>query len=172
MLQPVYCSLCGSKLAIKSCVNDDRKRPCCSSCDYIVYHNPKPTVKALIFKESKFLMVRRAEEPHIGGWDLPGGYVEWDEHPEEGALRETREETGVIAEIDSLIGAFHKVWNPQNKDSSILNLAYRCRWLEGEPQVMSPHEIDQVQWVDMNNLPGWVAYGHYDEVMRLLESER
>ena len=112
-------------------------------------------------------MVLRAEEPRLGGWDLPGGYLEWEEHPEEGTTREVWEETGVKSEITRLIGVFHKVWEADNTDWAILNVCYLCEWIEGEPEVMSP-EIDRAQWVDLDDLPGWIAYGHYEEVLKLL----
>jgi ADP-ribose pyrophosphatase YjhB (NUDIX family) len=167
MSEHPYCSVCGHKLEMKICENDGKERPCCPDCSFVQYHNPKPTVKAAIFKEGKLLMVRRAEEPHIGGWDLPGGYLEWDEHPEEGCVREVEEETSVIVKIDRLIEVYHRVWNPDNKDSSILNLLYLCEWIEGDPSVESP-EIDGAVWADTQALPGWVAYGHYDEMMKKL----
>ena len=168
MSQYQFCSRCAAELKLKVCENDHTERLTCVSCGYILYHNPKPTVKALIFKEDKVLMVRRAEEPHIGGWDLPGGYMEWDEHHDEAVLRETMEETGVVAEIVQMLGVFHKVWNPKNEDSSILNICYLCRYVSGEAEVLSPLEIDRAEWVSLNELPGWMAYGHYDEAIAAL----
>lgn len=167
MGQYSFCSMCGSKLVMKVCENDSKERPCCPSCSFVQYHNPKPTVKAVIFKDHKMLMVRRAEEPRLGGWDLPGGYLEWNEHPEEGTTREVWEEAGVESEVTHLIGVFHKVWRPGYEDSSILNICYLCEWVSGEPKVMSS-EIDRAQWVDLDDLPGWIAYGHYDEVLKIL----
>lgn len=39
-----------------------------------------------------------------GRWTLPGGGLEFGEHPETGALRELREETGFEGRIDALLG--------------------------------------------------------------------
>jgi len=41
------------------------------------------------------LLVRRAAEPGVGDWTIPGGHLERDESPAEGAARELREETGL-----------------------------------------------------------------------------
>jgi ADP-ribose pyrophosphatase YjhB (NUDIX family) len=43
-------------------------------------------------------MCRRSQEPAIGQWVLPGGFLECGETLEEGAIRETFEETGVIVD--------------------------------------------------------------------------
>ena len=43
-------------------------------------------------------MCRRAEEPAVGQWAVPTGYLEMGETLEEGAARETREETGVVVD--------------------------------------------------------------------------
>jgi hypothetical protein len=47
-----------------------------------------------------------------------------------------------------------------------LNLAYICRWIEGEATILSPHEIDRVIWVTPKNIPEPIGYGHFRELMK------
>ncbi len=51
----------------------------------------------------QILLVRVAPGyPAVGQWTLPGGGLDFGEHPEAGALRELVEETGLSGEIQSL----------------------------------------------------------------------
>ena len=165
MLEHKYCSVCGSPLEKRIPSKDTRERLCCPRCQYICYLNPKPTVKGLVVKDGNVLFVRRAEEPGLGGWDFPGGYLEWDEHPETGLVREIEEETGLITQIDRLLGVYHKVWKWDHMDSSIVNITYVCNYVSGTPLVGMPHEIDDVVWAPLDKPPGWVAFGHYKDVL-------
>ncbi len=98
-----FCPLCGGRLERIS--RDGRMRLYCSQCDRILYENPLPaTAAAVLDNENSLLLVKRAMEPARGEWCLPGGFVELDEAPEQGVLRELREETDLEGTVDRLIG--------------------------------------------------------------------
>ncbi|QBF30386.1 NUDIX hydrolase [Thalassococcus sp. S3] len=62
--------------------------------------------KLALFVGSDLLVILRDEKPDIpypGYWDLPGGGREGGESPQDCALRETREEVGLIVPPDALI---------------------------------------------------------------------
>lgn len=60
-----------------------------------------------VVRGHRLLLVQRALPPGQGLWSVPGGYVGEGESPREAAVRETFEETGLIAVIDALARAFH-----------------------------------------------------------------
>lgn len=76
--------------------DDDRLRYICHTCGYIHYINPKLVVGCIPVWRDKILLCRRDIEPRKGFWTLPAGYLETGESVEEGARRETLEETGAI----------------------------------------------------------------------------
>ncbi len=55
----------------------------------------RTTVGAVIWKEHSVLLAKRDHEPFKGKWCIPGGHVEFGEHPDEAVRREVREETGL-----------------------------------------------------------------------------
>ena len=57
--------------------------------------NAKRCASAVIVREGRVLLGRRAGEPGRGQWDIPGGFLNPWEHPADGAMREVREETGL-----------------------------------------------------------------------------
>lgn len=71
---------------------------------------PDPTMtfsgaKLALFIGADLLVIRRDDDPTIpypGHWDLPGGGREEAESPEQCALRETREEVGLIVPPEQL----------------------------------------------------------------------
>jgi ADP-ribose pyrophosphatase len=56
---------------------------------------PRVAVGAVVFNDSKVLLVRRAQPPSRDLWAIPGGRVEIGETLQEAAEREIFEETGV-----------------------------------------------------------------------------
>ena len=56
---------------------------------------PRVAVGAVVFKDDKVLLVRRAKPPAENVWAIPGGSVEIGESLREAAEREILEETGV-----------------------------------------------------------------------------
>ena len=57
---------------------------------------------AVLHRGGRMLIVKRAEPPHLGLWTFPGGMVEEGESPEEAAIRETLEETGLRIAVEGV----------------------------------------------------------------------
>jgi ADP-ribose pyrophosphatase YjhB (NUDIX family) len=85
-----HCSFCGTRFP------DEPWPRKCHACGQTSYLNPLPVVVALLPIAGGLVGVRRNIEPKKGTLTLPGGYVDLNETWQEGAVRELREETGIV----------------------------------------------------------------------------
>lgn len=112
--QKRFCPLCGGKLERISQEGrrwpyGHRMRLTCGRCNKILYENPLPATAAVVLTdEDHLLLVKRAMEPSAGEWCLPGGFLEMDETPGEGVVRELQEETGLTGTVDQLIDVVYE----------------------------------------------------------------
>lgn len=70
---------------------------------------PLVGVGAVVHKDGRFLLVRRANEPGKGLWSIPGGLVEVGESLKDAVKREVEEETGVRIEVGKLIDVLENI---------------------------------------------------------------
>ena len=81
-------------LRVRARVHGDRVD--CAACGFFAYGNSIPGTEAVIVDgEGRVLLGRRAFEPHVGRWDLPGGFLHEGEDPLAALQREVHEETGL-----------------------------------------------------------------------------
>src|SRR3954463_16254673 len=92
-----FCPACASPLVAQD--TDGRTRLCCASdsCDYVFYDNPVPVVAALLEHGETVILVRNKGWPDKW-YGLVSGFLEKGETPEEGILREIKEEIGLRSE--------------------------------------------------------------------------
>ena len=105
MTEANFCSKCGSELVDKE--EDGRIRRVCSSdsCDWVFWNNPTPVVAAIVEHEGKVLLVRNKGWP--AKWlGLVTGFLEKGETPEDGVLRELKEELGLTGVIEEFLGTY------------------------------------------------------------------
>lgn len=62
----------------------------------------------LVEKDGKYLMVQEATEEVYGLWNLPAGQIDEGETIEEGAIRESKEESGYDVKLGEEIGLYHE----------------------------------------------------------------
>ena len=78
----------------------------------------------------------KAGHPKSGAWTLPGGGMEWGEQAHETAIRELAEETGLSADIGSLLGAQSEWFDDRTSErverGLALRLVFEARNCEGE----------------------------------------
>jgi len=104
-VSPNHCLQCGAPLAPFQKGNRERLRCSGDGCGRIHYENPTPVVAGLVEHEGDVILVRNLGWPE-GFYGLVSGFLERQESPEVGMLREVGEELGLEAEIVSLIGVY------------------------------------------------------------------
>ena len=76
--------------------------------------SPMVVVSSVIRRQGKILVIKRAKPPYAGLLSLPGGKLEFCEHPAAAALREAKEETGLDCRFEKMLGAFSEVLEQPN----------------------------------------------------------
>ena len=99
---PKFCSKCGGAVVARRTGGDPLDRAVCTQCESVYYSNPKVIVAAIVTHQKHLLVCKRATAPAVDQWVLPSGYLECGETLQEGAARETAEETGVTVDSSSL----------------------------------------------------------------------
>lgn len=105
-----FCPECASSLEVQEVAG--RERPVCPGCGRVVYYDPKVAATCILERNGMVLLVRRAIQPGMGLWSMPGGYVDRGEVVEEAAAREVLEETGLEVEVEHLVGLFSEREHP------------------------------------------------------------
>jgi len=59
-------------------------------------------IGAVIVKDNKVLLIKRAGEPGRGLWSIPGGLVELGEKIKDAVRREVKEETGLEVKVNEI----------------------------------------------------------------------
>jgi ADP-ribose pyrophosphatase YjhB (NUDIX family) len=105
-----FCQRCGARTVER--LVDHRARPVCPRCGWTLFLDPKVAVAAVIELDGGIVLCRRAIEPGLGKWSFPAGFVDRGEEVRSALVREVREETGLEAELDRLIGVYSEPGNP------------------------------------------------------------
>ena len=97
-------------------------------------------------EDSRVLLVKRAHPPLQAQWSIPGGVLEVGELVREAAIREAREETGLIVEPADLLGVYDRVLRDgeQRVQYHYVLIDFLCRRVGGELQAAS--DAAAVRW--------------------------
>jgi NAD+ diphosphatase len=106
-----FCIRCGHALAPHHDGERERLRCTDAACGFTHYGNPTPVVAAIVEhvrpgdREGAIVLIRQHgwPEKHFG---LVTGFLEANEEPHDGAIREVREELGLTAELVGIVGAY------------------------------------------------------------------
>src|SRR5260370_4533706 len=140
-----FCPACASPLQPREMGGRGRRVCANEPCGYVFYDNPVPVVAALLEHGQTVLLVRNKGWPEKW-YGLVSGFLEKGESPEEGVLREVKEEVGLKGEIVSFIGAY-----PFAEMNQII-LAYHVR---AHGEIVIGDEIVGVKAVPPDTLRPW-----------------
>lgn len=100
-----FCPRCKSELASK--VMDDLERLVCSSsgCDYIFWDNPIPVVGVIVEHENDIILANNVSWPEHW-YSIITGFLEKGETPENGVVREVKEELNLEVENITFVGTY------------------------------------------------------------------
>lgn len=112
--------------------------------------NVKCGTAAIIRKDGYMLMLLRHGADGSGKWSVPGGWMESGETPQEAAVRETMEETGIVVKP---VGEPGVITFTAEDGSWIVDLFVECEHVSGLPMVLEPDKCKDVTWVHEDVLP-------------------
>jgi len=114
--------------------------------------HPLIGVGAIIIDSGRVLLVKRAHPPIQGQWSIPGGVLEIGEMVREAAIRETREETGLIVEPGELLGVYDRILrDPEHRvQYHYVLIDFLCRRIAGETRAAS--DAAEVRWFKREDL--------------------
>jgi len=140
-----YCPKCGTGLVEREA--GGRPRPSCpkEGCGFVAWGNPTPVVAAILEHEGSVLLVRNKGWPEKL-YGLVTGFLEAGESPEQGVLREVKEELDLDGEIVSLVGVY--AFEMRNE----LIVAYHVK---ATGTVKVSDELEDYKRVDPNKLRAW-----------------
>ena len=149
-----YCPQCGQLLTNR--ILDGRERQQCPACEFIHYENPIPAAGVILLEQDSVLLVKRKYNPRAGAWGLPAGFVEFDETPLETAIRETREETGLIVRVIRLINVFGTC---ESADTRIVLIVYYAEKLSGD--LCADDDAEEARYFPLTDLPENIAFASH-----------
>ena len=138
-----HCPRCGSPLGRGGAPEHEGAAVHCPVCGFVAYDNPSATASALVLRDGRLLVTRRARDPFAGMLDLPGGFIEPGEHPEQAVRRELLEETGLKLQVGPLAGMFTDMYGDEG--IATLNLFYWARVAGGVEQAND--DVSEILWL-------------------------
>ncbi len=160
-----YCTSCGQKLSSKH--EGDALRDYCESCHLFFYDNPLPVASNIVVKNRNILLVKRKNEPYKGLWCLPMGFAESGESIEDAALRELREESGVVGKIITLVDVSS---SKSDVYGDLLHLTFETDWIEGD--LMAGDDASALNFFPLENLPDMAFSSNVKAIQKFISSKK
>ena len=151
------------KLISDGCVN-----PLARECVYRSMHSGGSKV-IIQNQRNEVVMAKVKRGFFTGHWTLPGGFVDYAEHPLEGAMREVLEELGISVQIasDDLIQIAERIFTSEG--IQFLSFTYRCEIRDQPTFTPKQDEIEEVRWFTIDEALARAASLFDVEALRSLQ---
>ena len=133
----------------------------CPACGAEHFRNAKLAAGALVVRDGWVLLGRRARDPGMGRWDIPGGFLAPWEHPRDGARREVAEETGLLIETGDVIAVTLDTYAGRHY---VVNVYYGAVILGGEER--PGDDLAELAWFAPGALPTDLAFDNCREALQ------
>lgn len=113
--------------------------------------SPRVGVGVIIIRDEQVLLLKRKNVHGSGSWSTPGGHLDFGESPEECAIREAKEETGLDIRDIRFRAVTNDLFEAEGKHYITLWMEGEC--LSGEAVVNAAYEMSEVDWFAWDKLP-------------------
>ena len=153
-----FCDNCGSN--IENVMMDTKEKRVCPTCKKNLYDHYIVGSGGIVEKDDKILLLKRTHEPFKEHYNLPSGHVNDDESPEDAAIREIYEETGLKVKIESLFGIYFFDDHP---DGYGINIVYKCHTIGGK--LKDTKEAKESRFFMIDDIPDLIAGGGHSKAI-------
>lgn len=98
------------------------------------------SVTGVVIHKGKVLLARHTYGTGLGKLIIPGGYVQYNETPQDALIREYLEETGIKVEPENIIGIRFNIHD--------WYIAFRAKYISGIPR-SDNDENSEVIWIEI-----------------------
>ncbi len=154
-----YCPRCRTEMVDKAVYGRVRRVCPAKTCCFIQFIDPKVSAAVMVEKNKEVLLIQRAMSPAKGSWCLPGGFMEIGETPQQSAIRECKEESGLDIEISRLIDVFYY---EDFRGSGVL-IMFKGQVIGG--QLHAGDDAQQAQFFRSDNLPQNIQFASNIEAL-------
>ena len=142
-----FCPLCASERITEYMRNGMR----CTNCGYTYFHNAAAAVAGIIECDGTILLTRRNHEPRKGFWDLPGGFVDYNETAEAALKREIFEELHCAIENCRYMCSFPNIYRYASVDYFTCDMVFICN-LQSEAIIRPNSEIMETMHITKTDI--------------------
>ena len=149
-------------------ISDGCVEPLARECVYRSMHRVVSKV-ILVNQRDEVVLAKVKRGFFTGHWTLPGGFVDYAEHPLEGAVREVMEELGVDVDIseNDIVQIAERIFTSEG--IQFLSFTYKCNVEKELSFTPKPDEIEEVRWFTMEEALSRAASLFDVEALRALE---